>query len=53
MLKFRSMRVDAENDGIQRLSTGDRDDRVTPVGKVIRRLRIDELRSFSTFCPAA
>ncbi len=41
--KFRSMRVDAEKDGVARLSTGDHDDRVTPVGKVIRRLRIDEL----------
>lgn len=37
------MRVDAEKDGVARLSTGDHDDRVTPVGKVIRRLRIDEL----------
>ncbi len=41
--KFRSMRVDAESDGVARLSTGDVDDRVTPVGKIIRKLRIDEL----------
>ena len=43
VLKFRSMRVDAEKDGVARLSTGDHDDRVTPVGKVIRKVRIDEL----------
>ncbi len=40
--KFRSMRVDAEKDGVARLSTGVNDDRVTPVGRVIRRFRIDE-----------
>ena len=43
VLKFRSMRVDAEKDGIARLSTGDKDDRITPVGHVIRKFRIDEL----------
>ena len=43
MLKFRSMRVDAESDGVARLSTGDADDRITPVGRVIRKTRIDEL----------
>lgn len=43
VLKFRSMRVDAEKDGVARLSTGDKDDRITPVGKVIRKLRLDEL----------
>lgn len=41
--KFRSMRVDAEKDGVARLSTGDQDDRVTPIGRVIRRCRLDEL----------
>lgn len=41
--KFRSMRVDAEKDGIARLSTGDKDDRITSVGRIIRKLRIDEL----------
>ena len=35
VLKFRSMRVDAEKDGRARLSTGDKDDRITPVGHVI------------------
>jgi exopolysaccharide biosynthesis polyprenyl glycosylphosphotransferase len=43
VLKFRSMRIDAEKDGVARLSTGDKDDRITPVGRVIRKLRIDEL----------
>ena len=43
VLKFRSMRVDAERDGIARLSTGDKDPRITPVGGVIRKCRIDEL----------
>ena len=41
--KFRSMRVDAEKDGVARLSTGSNDDRITPVGRFIRKCRIDEL----------
>lgn len=40
--KFRSMIVDAEKDGVARLATQN-DDRITPVGKVIRKLRLDEL----------
>ena len=43
VFKFRSMRVDAEKDGIARLSAGDNDDRITTVGRVIRKCRIDEL----------
>lgn len=43
IIKFRSMRVDAEKDGVARLSTGDKDDRITPVGHIIRKRRIDEL----------
>ena len=43
ILKFRSMRVDAEKDGVARLSSGEHDNRITPVGKVIRACRIDEL----------
>ncbi len=43
VLKFRSMRVDAEKDGVAQLSTGEKDNRITPVGRVIRKLRIDEL----------
>ena len=42
VLKFRSMRTDAEKDGIARLSTAN-DDRITPVGKIIRKIRFDEL----------
>ncbi|MBP1548032.1 MAG: sugar transferase [Oscillospiraceae bacterium] len=40
--KFRSMRIDAESDGVARLA-GENDDRITPVGKFIRKVRIDEL----------
>jgi len=43
LIKFRSMRVDAEADGVARLSTGDNDTRITPIGRWIRKLRIDEL----------
>lgn len=43
IMKFRSMRVDAEKDGVARLSTGDKDDRITPVGHIIRKCRVDEL----------
>ena len=43
LIKFRSMRVDAEADGVARLSTGDSDQRITPVGKVLRKFRLDEL----------
>lgn len=43
ILKFRSMRVDAEGDGVARLSTGENDSRITPVGRVIRAIRFDEL----------
>ena len=41
--KFRSMRVDAEKDGVARLSSGDKDDRITPIGKFVRKCRLDEL----------
>ena len=43
IVKFRSMKVDAEGDGIARLSQGDNDDRVTPIGKIVRRYRLDEI----------
>lgn len=42
ILKFRSMRVDAEKDGVARLAAKD-DNRITPIGKFIRMVRIDEL----------
>ena len=41
-LKFRSMRVDAENDGVARWATKS-DPRITRVGTLIRKLRVDEL----------
>ncbi len=40
--KFRSMRVNAESDGVARLAS-ENDDRITPVGKIIRACRLDEL----------
>ena len=43
VLKFRSMKMDAEKDGIARLSTGERDPRITKVGHFIRSCRMDEL----------
>lgn len=42
ILKFRSMRVDAEKDGVARLASKG-DARITPVGKFIRKVRLDEL----------
>ena len=42
LYKFRSMRPDAEDDGIPRLTSRD-DKRVTPFGRVIRKTRLDEL----------
>ena len=42
VIKFRSMRVDAEKDGKARLAAED-DDRITTVGKIIRKCRIDEI----------
>ena len=40
--KFRSMIVDAEKSGISIPAT-DHDPRITPVGRLIRKVRIDEL----------
>jgi sugar transferase (PEP-CTERM system associated) len=42
LLKFRSMRVDAESDGVPRWAAV-RDSRITRVGSFIRMTRIDEL----------
>jgi lipopolysaccharide/colanic/teichoic acid biosynthesis glycosyltransferase len=42
VIKFRSMRTDAEMDGQPRWATA-QDDRVTRVGRILRKLRIDEL----------
>jgi exopolysaccharide biosynthesis polyprenyl glycosylphosphotransferase len=42
ILKFRSMRTDAEKDGVARLARKN-DSRITPIGRFIRKVRIDEL----------
>lgn len=42
ILKFRSMREDAEKNGVARLAQKN-DSRITPIGKFIRAVRIDEL----------
>lgn len=42
ILKFRSMIVDAEKDG-KSIPAVDNDPRITPVGKIIRKTRLDEL----------
>ena len=46
VIKFRSMRRDAEVDGKPRWATRN-DDRVTRTGRIIRKLRIDELPQLS------
>jgi sugar transferase (PEP-CTERM system associated) len=47
VVKFRSMRTDAEHDGQPRWAAA-QDDRITRVGQVIRKLRIDELPQLFT-----
>ena len=44
MYKFRSMRPDAERNGAQWARKND--DRITPVGKIARKTRLDELPQF-------
>jgi exopolysaccharide biosynthesis polyprenyl glycosylphosphotransferase len=44
VLKFRSMIVDADKDGAKKAENDD--DRITPVGKIIRPFRLDELPQF-------
>ncbi|HLL17039.1 MAG TPA: TIGR03013 family XrtA/PEP-CTERM system glycosyltransferase [Pyrinomonadaceae bacterium] len=44
IMKFRSMRMDAEKDGPVWAQTGD--DRTTRVGRVIRKIRVDEIPQF-------
>ncbi|MFN0139998.1 MAG: TIGR03013 family XrtA/PEP-CTERM system glycosyltransferase [Pyrinomonadaceae bacterium] len=45
VIKFRSMKIDAEADGLPVWAATD-DERVTRVGRVIRKLRIDEIPQF-------
>jgi len=45
ILKFRSMRTDAEQSGVPRWAS-ESDPRITPVGRIIRKVRIDELPQF-------
>lgn len=45
ILKFRTMREDAEQGGVPRLSS-EVDDRITPFGKIMRKYRLDELPQF-------
>lgn len=42
LIKFRSMRVDAEANGAQ-WSQGDDDPRITKIGRILRKTRLDEL----------
>jgi sugar transferase (PEP-CTERM system associated) len=42
LLKFRSMRVDAEKNGIAQWAS-EEDPRITRVGRIIRKIRVDEL----------
>ncbi|MGQ9805926.1 MAG: sugar transferase [Chlorobiales bacterium] len=44
LYKFRSMRADAESSGPQ--LTQKEDDRITPLGKILRKYRIDEFPQF-------
>ena len=52
VVKFRSMRTDAEKDGTPRWASA-QDDRVTRVGNIIRKLRIDELPQLFNVLQAA
>lgn len=45
ILKFRTMIKDSEVDGAQ-WSTGDDDPRITPIGRILRKFRLDELPQF-------
>lgn len=44
LIKFRSMRVDADKEG--KLTIGMKDDRITKVGLVLRKLKLDEFPQF-------
>jgi exopolysaccharide biosynthesis polyprenyl glycosylphosphotransferase len=42
LYKIRSMNVDAEKDGVK-WATGTNDPRITPIGRIIRKLHLDEI----------
>lgn len=44
MYKFRSMKVNADKNGVT--STSGNDSRITPVGRIIRKFKLDELSQF-------
>ena len=44
MVKFRSMVINADKSGVD--STSDNDERITPLGQLIRKYKIDELPNF-------
>lgn len=45
VIKFRSMKTDAEKDGVPIWATKE-DDRTTRVGRIIRKIRVDEIPQF-------
>lgn len=45
MIKFRSMYIDAEKEGIPQLSSK-HDPRITPIGRFLRKVRLDEIPQF-------
>ncbi len=45
VIKFRSMRTDAEKDGVPIWATA-ADDRTTRIGRIIRKIRVDEIPQF-------
>lgn len=44
MIKFRSMRVNADKSGVN--STAGTDNRITPIGKIVRKFKLDEISQF-------